>query len=112
MDVTPKNFLKILRGENMTGTGSGKTLKSTKDDHVFVYFADHGAPGLIAFPDGELYARDLMETIKFMYTKQTYQQMVFYVEACESGSMFNKDKVCWRWRFEFLFGTNGHLLSN
>ena len=73
MDVTPKNFLKILRGENMTGVGSGKTLKSTKDDHVFVYFADHGAPGLIAFPRGELYAKDLMETIKFMYTKQTYQ---------------------------------------
>ena len=25
---------------------------SGPDDDVFVYFADHGAPGLIAFPDG------------------------------------------------------------
>jgi len=93
-DVTPENFLKILRGENMTGIGSGKTLGSGAADHVFVYFADHGAPGLIAFPNWqELHARDLMDTIQFMHSKEKYGQMVIYVEACESGSMFNHDKL-------------------
>jgi len=92
-DVTPENFLKILNGSDMTGIGSGKTLRSGKDDHVFVYFADHGAPGLIAFPRGELYARDLLNTINAMFAKEMFRQMVFYVEACESGSMFNKNKL-------------------
>ena len=32
----------MLRGEEIN-EGSGKTLKSTEKDHVFVYFADHGA---------------------------------------------------------------------
>ena len=27
---------------------------SGPDDDVFVYFADHGAPGLIAFPSSEV----------------------------------------------------------
>ena len=26
-EVTPENFLKVLKGEDMTGIGSGKTLK-------------------------------------------------------------------------------------
>ena len=26
-DVTPENFLKILQGEDMSGTGSGKVIK-------------------------------------------------------------------------------------
>lgn len=41
----------ILTG-NSSGVsgGNGKVLKSTKKDEVFIYFADHGGPGLIAFP--------------------------------------------------------------
>jgi len=51
-DVTPKHFLSILTGnaQAMQGIGSGKVIASGPNDHVFVYFADHGAPGLIAFP--------------------------------------------------------------
>ena len=29
-------------------------ISSGPNDHVFVNFVDHGAPGLIAFPDGEV----------------------------------------------------------
>lgn len=65
-----------------------KVLKSTKDDHVFVYFADHGAPGLLAFPESELLASDLLKTLQAMHQKQMFKHLVFYVEACESGSMF------------------------
>ena len=38
----------------MAGIGSGKVIESGPNDHVFVYFADHGAPGLIAFPVSEV----------------------------------------------------------
>ncbi|KAM7154545.1 legumain isoform 1-T3 [Molossus nigricans] len=88
-DVTPQNFLAVLRGdaEAVKGKGSGKVLKSGPQDHVFVYFTDHGAPGLLAFPDDDLHVKDLNETIQYMYKHKKYQKMVFYIEACESGSM-------------------------
>ncbi|XP_049755448.1 legumain [Elephas maximus indicus] len=88
-DVTPQNFLAVLRGdaEAVKGKGSGKVLKSGPRDHVFVYFTDHGAPGLLAFPSDDLHVKDLNETIRYMYKHKMYQKMVFYIEACESGSM-------------------------
>uniref|UniRef100_A0A8C4R6H0 legumain n=2 Tax=Eptatretus burgeri TaxID=7764 RepID=A0A8C4R6H0_EPTBU len=88
-DVTPANFLAVLRGdaEAVRGKGNGKVIHSGPDDHVFVYFTDHGAPGLLAFPDDELHARLLNKTIAYMYHHKKYKKMVFYIEACESGSM-------------------------
>ncbi|XP_075386770.1 legumain [Tenrec ecaudatus] len=88
-DVTPEIFLAVLRGdaEAVKGKGSGKVLKSGPRDHVFVYFTDHGAPGLLAFPNDDLSVTDLNKTIHFMYKHKKYQKMVFYIEACESGSM-------------------------
>lgn len=37
-DVTPQNFLSVLRGEKMS-VGSGKTLNSGPNDKVFIYFS-------------------------------------------------------------------------
>ncbi|KAK3573968.1 hypothetical protein QTP86_034118 [Hemibagrus guttatus] len=87
-DVTPENFLAVLKGDaSGVKGGSGKVLKSGPDDHVFVYFTDHGAPGILAFPDSELYVKDLMDTVQYMHKNKKYKKMVFYIEACESGSM-------------------------
>jgi legumain len=83
-DVTPKTFLDVIKG-----TGSGKVLKSNKDSKVFINFADHGAPGLIAFPSGQLYAKDLHEALLYMNKNEMYGEMTLYIEACESGSMFD-----------------------
>jgi legumain len=55
---------------------------------VFVYFSDHGAPGLIAFPNDYLYADQLLKTLNYMHQQKMYRQLVIYIEACESGSMF------------------------
>ncbi|XP_027725968.1 legumain [Vombatus ursinus] len=90
-DVTPENFLAVLRGdaEAVKNKGSGKVLKSGPKDHVFVYFTDHGAPGLLAFPNDDLHVRDLNKTIHYMHQHKRYKKMVFYIEACESGSMMN-----------------------
>jgi len=88
-DVNPDNFMAILRGDsNAVSGGNGRVLKSNKDDKVFVYFADHGDTGLIAFMDDLLTAQDLNQTLQAMYDKQLYGQLVFYLESCESGSMF------------------------
>lgn len=82
-DVTPETFMNVLKG-----TGSGKVLKSDANSKVFINFADHGAPGLIAFPKGQLYAKDFHETLHFMHDNNMYKEMTVYIEACESGSMF------------------------
>ncbi|CAM9583202.1 legumain [Lampetra fluviatilis] len=88
-DVTPENFLAVLRGERdaVNGIGSGKVLQSGPDDHIFVFFTDHGAPGILGFPDQELHVEDLNKTIQDMHDNKQFAKMVFYIEACESGSM-------------------------
>ncbi len=85
-DVTPANFMKVLTGDASAG---GKVLKSTSEDKVFINFADHGGVGIIAFPSGGmLHADDLVKTLQTMNEKKMYKELVFYMEACESGSMF------------------------
>ncbi|KAH7962126.1 hypothetical protein HPB52_014532 [Rhipicephalus sanguineus] len=86
--VTPQNFLDILEGKKVKG-GSGKVIASGPNDHIFVNFADHGAPGLIAFPNDELHARQFMKVIKRMNKQKKFAKMTIYIEACESGSMFD-----------------------
>ncbi|XP_071752418.2 legumain [Centroberyx gerrardi] len=88
--VTPENFLAVLKGDAASVKGgSGKVLKSGPNDHVFVYFTDHGAPGILAFPNDDLHVKDLQDTITYMHENKKYKKMVFYIEACESGSMMN-----------------------
>ena len=89
-DVTPANFLKVIKGDatGMKGVGTGRVLQSGKNDRVFLNFADHGAAGLIAFPNEYLYANDLIAAFNAMHTQNMYSELVFYLEACESGSMF------------------------
>ncbi|XP_078262908.1 legumain [Rhinoraja longicauda] len=87
--VTPEIFLAVLRGdaEAVKGKGSGKVLRSGPKDHVFIYFADHGADGILGFPSDDLNVDDLQKTIRYMHRHKKYAQMVLYIEACESGSM-------------------------
>jgi len=89
-DVTPAVFLSVLKGDAtaVQGKGTGRVLESTSNDKVFVYFTDHGAVGLIAFPSQYLYANDMITALKYMHDNQMYKRLVFYLEACESGSMF------------------------
>jgi legumain len=66
-------------------------IDSGPEDTIFFYFADHGAPGLVAMPNGNkggyLYEKNLTATIKEMHEKKAYKQFLIYIEACESGSM-------------------------
>jgi legumain len=84
-DVSPANFKAVL-----TGTASGKSLQSTSEDNVFIFFSDHGAPGLIAFPYGQdvLHKTELQNTLQTMSDNNMFRKLTFYLETCESGSMF------------------------
>jgi len=82
-DVTPANFAAV-----MTGTATGKKLESTADDNVFVFFSDHGAAGLIAFPSDTMHKAEFQQVFETMHSKNMYKKLTFYLETCESGSMF------------------------
>ena len=92
--LTAETFMAVMMGDK-TDAGGGKVLRSTIEDNVFVFFVDHGAPGILAFPGPDdkhpfsfFYADQLMDTLEYMYTHRMYKELVFYVEACEAGSMF------------------------
>jgi legumain len=88
-DVNPENFLAILQGdESGVSGGNGKVLKSNEKDKIFVFFSDHGATGLIAFPNSMLTVKQLNDVLLSMHNKKKYKEFTFYLEACESGSMF------------------------
>ena len=62
-DVTAANLISVLKGDS-AAVGGKKVLKSTAESKVFFYFADHGAPGLVAMPAGPyLYADQFHQTI-------------------------------------------------
>ncbi|PYZ99354.1 hypothetical protein A6K26_009710 [Gammaproteobacteria bacterium 2W06] len=89
--VTPENFLRALSGdaEGLRGVGSGKVVRSGPNDRIFVNLVDHGGPGIFAFPRSLLKATDLADAVLAMHRDRKFGEMVLYVEACESGSMFS-----------------------
>lgn len=87
-DVNPQTFMKVLLGDPELKSQGKKVLESGPDDNVFIYFSNHGGSLVILFPNDMLSARDLMSTLNQMHTKQMYNNMLFYLDTCESGSMF------------------------
>ncbi|MCL7049190.1 hypothetical protein MKW94_028458, partial [Papaver nudicaule] len=90
-DVNKKNFFNVLLGKRsaLTGHGSGKVVSSGPNDTIFVYYSDHGGPGVLTMPMGKLlYAKEFHKVLQKKRKLGTYKSMVIYIEACEAGSMF------------------------
>ncbi|KAM0968193.1 hypothetical protein ACFX2I_016531 [Malus domestica] len=89
-DVTVNNFFAAILGNKTALTGgSGKVVDSGPNDHIFIYYTDHGGPGILGMPTSPyIYANDLIEVLKKKHAAGTYKSLVFYLEACESGSIF------------------------
>ncbi|CAL9193441.1 unnamed protein product [Musa hybrid cultivar] len=89
-DVNVNNFFAVLLGNRTALTGgSGKVVDSGPNDHIFIFYSDHGGPGVLGMPTFPyLYADDLIDVLKKKHASGTYRSMVFYLEACESGSIF------------------------
>ncbi|KAM0880577.1 hypothetical protein ACQ4PT_033478 [Festuca glaucescens] len=88
--VTTKNFFAVLTSNKTTVTGgSRKVINSKPNDHIFIYYADHGGAGSLGMPNNPwLYAGDFIKVLREKHASTSYSKMVIYVEACESGSMF------------------------
>ena len=88
--VTPENYISVLKGDTKNGSLQ-KVLNSTKDDNIFLYFSDHGINGALVFPDNQfLYADELNQAFIYMKEKGMYKNIIYYIEACYSGSIFNE----------------------
>ncbi|KAM0888036.1 hypothetical protein ACQ4PT_028627 [Festuca glaucescens] len=89
-EVTTQNLYAVLLGNKTAVTGgSKKVIDSKPNDHIFIYYSDHGGPGVLGMPNlPYLYADDFIKVLHEKHASNTYAKMVIYVEACESGSMF------------------------
>ncbi|KAK2964433.1 putative Vacuolar-processing enzyme alpha-isozyme [Blattamonas nauphoetae] len=88
-NVTKERFLAVLSG-NKEKAG-GPVVESKENDDIFVFYSDHGSPGVLLFPaSASLHGDELVNTLIEMHTQKKYRQMVIYVEACYSGSMFHE----------------------
>jgi legumain len=57
-----------------------------------VYFADHGGVGILGVPKGApggyIHAQDVDNALNTLHSKGGFKELLFYVEACYSGSIF------------------------
>ncbi|KAK7395749.1 hypothetical protein VNO78_16316 [Psophocarpus tetragonolobus] len=89
--TTAQNFYAVLSGDRSAlSGGSGKVVDSGPNDTIFIYYSDHGSVGSIsAMPVGDsVFANDFIEALKNKHAAKSYKKMVIYLEACESGSIF------------------------
>ena len=56
-EVNKNNFFSVLKGD-AKATGGKPVLQSNSDSKVFVFFSDHGAPGLVQMPHGDVVFAD------------------------------------------------------
>ncbi|PNT54091.2 hypothetical protein POPTR_001G119800v4 [Populus trichocarpa] len=88
--VNTENLYAVLLGnKSAVKGGSGKVVDSKPNDRIFLYYSDHGGPGVLGMPNMPfLYAMDFIEVLKKKHASGSYKEMVMYIEACESGSIF------------------------
>ena len=86
--ATAKNLVSVMTGQLPSG-GSGKILRSTSADNVFFYYDDHGGPGIVDMPAGGFFrTADLVQIFTNMKQKGMYKNMILFISACYSGSLF------------------------
>ena len=81
-EVNAATFLAVLAG-NASGVplagrhSSGRVIASGPTDKVFVYYADHGAPGILGMPSGPfLYADQLNAVVANKSAAGGFEEMV------------------------------------
>ncbi|KAF4392718.1 hypothetical protein G4B88_029457 [Cannabis sativa] len=75
-DEEPAEFLAMLKMEK-------QLVVLTLGSQIIVYQSGEGMPNMLF-----LYGMDFIEVLKKKHAAGTYRKMVIYVEACESGSIF------------------------
>lgn len=85
-DANAESFFRVLLGDDK----KGRALKTTENDDIFIYYNDHGAPGLLCVPTHNgpmVYADQLNKILEEMQAKKMFRRIFFVIEACYSGSV-------------------------
>lgn len=96
VQINVELYSAILLGDaakvtELTGIENPKVLKTTAEDNIFMYYIDHGGDNIVSMPSGGyLTSEHLIGLIQEMHDKKMYNRLVYYLEACESGSMWQK----------------------
>ena len=85
--VTAQKFYDILSGND--------ALKSTAEDDVYIYYDNHGGPGILGVPSGNgdyIKEPELVEALAQLEAKNMYRKAFFMIGACYSQSMIKNIK--------------------
>ena len=90
-NINTKSFLDVLRGDKEAvkslTSSTGRVLESEPDDNVFVFLSDHGKSGYVPMPGGKaMKARELNAALASMHKGKNFNNLVFYMDTCCSGS--------------------------
>jgi legumain len=86
--VSAANFYSVLAN-----------LPTTSSDYVYIFYDNHGGPGILGVPDGcggHITTAGLKDALNKMYANGKYTQALFGIEACYAGSVaegFNAPKL-------------------
>ena len=90
-NVYPGSSAINVKGDDVTAEAfcnAIKNLPTSSDDYVFIYYDNHGGPGLLGTPVGDsIYCDDLTNAFTEASTSKLYKQLLFIIEACYSGSV-------------------------
>ncbi|KAH6756326.1 hypothetical protein C2S51_038912 [Perilla frutescens var. frutescens] len=67
--VTAQNLYAVILGDKTAVKGgSGKVVDSGPNDHIFIYYTDHGGPGILACESGSIFEGLLPEGLNIYAT--------------------------------------------
>jgi hypothetical protein len=82
--VTTENFFAVLLGNKSAITGgSKKVIDSKPNDHIFIYYSDHGGPGVLGMCLDLMHKRCCLVNFLCAYlTGQTYRYAKLAISLC------------------------------
>ena len=96
VNVYPGNDAIDFKGNDVTSEKLYdllSSLKTKKDDNLLIYYDNHGGPGTLYVPnspkDTPIYGDELNDVLQKMHDEGKYGNILFIIEACESGSLIN-----------------------
>lgn len=96
-NVYPGSAAINVKGDGVTAQAfydSITSVPTSKEDYLFIYYDNHGGPGLLGAPVGDsIYFDSLSEAFTKASTSGLFKQLLFIIEACYSGSIGDFIKI-------------------
>ena len=93
-NIEPEIVLAVIRQDEeavkkLTGLEHPKVFHTTEKDTIFIYYSDHGYEGGVGCGSGVITTEQMQDALKDLHANHRYDKLAFFLEACESGSVFD-----------------------